>query len=79
MKLVKIWVAGLEKYKKKTLPQRSGREMKKVADTSEPPVVIPIVVVTVDVHVALVIVPAVEGDHLYKVPSVTPLLEYSQS
>ena len=33
--------------------------MKRVADASEPPVVIPVVVVAVDVHVALVI-PAVE-------------------
>ena len=33
--------------------------MKRVADTREPPVVIPVVVVAVDVHLAL-IVPTVE-------------------
>ena len=34
--------------------------MKRVAEASKPPVVIPVVVVAIDVHVALVI-PAVEG------------------
>jgi hypothetical protein len=34
--------------------------MKRVAETGEPPVVIPVVVVAVDVHVALVVVPLVE-------------------
>ncbi|KKR41614.1 MAG: hypothetical protein UT78_C0023G0005 [Candidatus Nomurabacteria bacterium GW2011_GWF2_40_12] len=44
--------------------------MKRVADASEPPVVIPVVVVAVDVHVALV-VPVIErgivctGYHLF--------------
>ena len=37
-------------------------EMKKVADASEPPVVIPVVVVAIDVHVALVVIPPVEGE-----------------
>ena len=35
-------------------------KIKRVADAAEPPVVIPIVVVPVDIHVALV-VPTVEG------------------
>jgi hypothetical protein len=48
--------------------------MKRVAQTSEPPVVVPVVVVTVDVHIAL-IVPAVEGLELYEVPSVPPSIE----
>ena len=34
--------------------------MKRVAEAGEPPVVVPVIVVAVDVHVALV-VPAVEG------------------
>jgi hypothetical protein len=34
--------------------------MKKIAETREPPVVIPLIVVAVDIHVALVI-PAVES------------------
>lgn len=50
--------------------------MKRFAKAREPPVVVPVVVVAVDVHVALV-VPAVEG-RSYEVPSVTPPLEYSQ-
>jgi hypothetical protein len=39
--------------------------MKRVAKTSEPPVVVPIIVVTVDVHVALV-VPLVERSEFVK-------------
>ena len=35
--------------------------MKRVAEASKPPVVIPVVVVAVDVHIALVVIPAVEG------------------
>ena len=35
--------------------------MKRIADATKPPVVIPIVVVAVDVHVALVVVPLVES------------------
>lgn len=48
--------------------------MKRVADATEPPVVVPIVVVTVDVHVALVVV-AIERDvvcvkcHLASLPT----------
>ena len=34
--------------------------MKRVAETGEPPVVIPVVIVAVDVHVALIVVPLVE-------------------
>jgi len=39
--------------------------MKKVANTAEPPVVIPVIVVAVNVHVALVIVPLVESGCYY--------------
>jgi hypothetical protein len=47
--------------RKTKLSQRKvGREMKRFAHTREPPVVIPIVVVAVDVDVPL-IVPAIEG------------------
>jgi hypothetical protein len=35
--------------------------MKRVADSTDPPVVIPVVVVAVDVHVTLIVVPLVEG------------------
>ena len=55
---------------------RREREMKRVANASEEPVVVPVVVIAIDVHVALVIVPAIEGG-LYGVPSVPPPLEYS--
>jgi hypothetical protein len=40
--------------------------MKRVAETSEPPVVVPVVVVAVHVHVALVVVPAIEGRPLMR-------------
>ncbi len=60
------------------LPHASGGEMKKVADTAEPPIVVPVVVVAVHVHVALV-VPAIEARELCKVPSVPLPLEYSRS
>ena len=39
---------------KTKLPCQSGGEIKRVANTGKPPVVIPVVVVAVDVHVALV-------------------------
>ena len=49
--------------------------MKRVVKAGEPPVVVPIVVVAVDVHLALV-VPAVErGVALYRESSVPPPLE----
>ena len=51
--------------------------MKRFSDASEPPIVVPVVVVAVDVHVALVI-PAVERGELYDKPSMPPPLEYSQ-
>ena len=47
--------------------------MKRVAHASEPPVVIPVVVVAVDVHVALVIVPTVEGDYYINAARATAL------
>ena len=49
--------------------------MKRVAATGKPPAVIPLVIVPVDVHVA-VIVPAVEGDNVH-LPSRTLPLECS--
>ncbi len=51
--------------------------MKRIAKTREPPVVVPIVVVAVDIHLALA-VPTVEGGELYRVPSVSLPLEYSR-
>ena len=57
-------------------PSRPGRN-ERVANTAEPPVVVPVVVVAVDVHVALIIVPPIERDELYKMPSSPPPLENS--
>ena len=37
--------------------------MKRFADAREPPIVVPVVVIAIDVHVALV-VPAVEGGNI---------------
>ncbi len=53
--------------------------MKRVAEAGKPPVVIPVVVVAVDVHVALV-VPVVEGGSnvMYGMPSMPLPLEYSR-
>ena len=48
-----------------------------ICEAGKQPVVVPIVVVAVDVHVPLV-VPEVERSELYRVPSVPPPLEYSQ-
>ena|SRR3989344_3068751 len=49
--------------------------MKKVADATNPPVVIPVVIIAIAVHLALVI-PPVEGDvTIYKMPSVPLLFE----
>jgi hypothetical protein len=56
--------------KNKTLPDKE-REMKRVSDAGKPPVVVPVVVVAVDVHVALV-VPAVERGKLCDKLSVSP-------
>lgn len=47
--------------------------MKRMAKAGKPPVVIPVILVPVDVHVALVVVPAVEGE-MYRVLSVSPPL-----
>jgi len=49
--------------------------MKRVAKPREPPIVVPVVVVAIDVHLALV-VPVVEHGELYKMPSVPPPLEF---
>ena len=51
--------------------------MKIFANAHEPPVVIPVVVVTVDIHVALTIPTVQRGVALYKVSSTSPPLEYS--
>jgi hypothetical protein len=61
-----------------SFPLREGVciKSKKVADAGEPPVVIPVIVVTVDIHVALVAI-AVESE-MYVLPSITPSLEYSR-
>jgi hypothetical protein len=51
--------------------------MKRAANARKPPVVVPVVVVAVDVHLALV-VPVVERGEMYRVPSVPLPIEYSQ-
>ena len=51
--------------------------MKRFADAGEPPVVIPVVVVAVDVHVTLAI-PPIERGELCNESSLPPPLEYSQ-
>lgn len=43
--------------------ESSLAKMKRVAKPSEPPVVVPVVVVLVDVHVALVIPPVERGEY----------------
>lgn len=48
----------------KLSPAGAGREMKRVAVTSEPPVVVPVIVVAIDVHITLVVVPPVERDRI---------------
>ena len=50
----------MENWQKKTL-SRNEREMKRIADAAEPPIVVPVTLVAVAVHVALV-VPPIEGD-----------------
>jgi hypothetical protein len=45
----------------KKLSARKQREMKRVAQASKPPVVVPVIVVAVDVHVAIVIPPIESG------------------
>ena len=49
--------------------------MKRVATPSKPPVVVPVVVVTIDVHLALV-VEVVERGEMYIMSSVPPPLIY---
>jgi hypothetical protein len=49
--------------------------MKRIANTSEEPIVIPVVVVLIHIEVPLVTV-AVEDSVLYKVASVAPPFEY---
>lgn len=53
--------------------------MKWVANTGEPPVVVPVVVVAVDVHLALVVPTVERGVALYGVSSISLPLEYSRS
>jgi hypothetical protein len=47
--------------------------MKRVAHAREKPVVVPIVVVAVDIHVPLVVVPVTEGGRLLYDASSVPL------
>jgi hypothetical protein len=61
--------------KTKLSQHKVGREMKRVAKTGKPPVVVPVVVVAVDVHIALVI-PPVERGELYKVSSSSPPFKF---
>ena len=49
---------------------------KEVATPSKPPVVVPLVVVAVTVHVALVVL--VERDEMCNLPAISPPFEYSQ-
>ena len=67
----------------KTMPRLvRGIEMKRVAgnrNARKPPIVIPIIVIAVAVHIAH-IVPPIEGEvteRAYERPSVTPPFEYS--
>ena len=53
--------------------------MKRVANARKPPVVVPVVVVAVDVHLALVVPTVERGVALYGVSSFSLPLEYSQS
>lgn len=64
-------------YKTK-LSSESRREMKRVANAREPPVVVPVVVVAVDVHLALVVPTVERGVALYGVSSASLLLEYGR-
>lgn len=47
-------------HKTKLSQQIVEREIKRVANARKPPIVIPVIVVTVHVHVALVVIPTVE-------------------
>lgn len=40
-------------------------EIKRFADATKPPVVIPIILVAIDIHIALVVVPLVESGQYY--------------
>jgi len=62
--LEKISAGGAGRLLNKTL-SKNEREIKRIAQTGKPPVVIPVIVVAVDVHVALVIIPAIEGSHYF--------------
>jgi hypothetical protein len=68
-------------HETKLNPADAGREMKRVAgsrNAGQEPVVIPVIVVAVAVHVPLV-VPAVERQvTMCEAPSVPPPIEYSQ-
>lgn len=59
-------------------PRTESWRKKRVATPSKPPVVIPIIVVPIDVHIALVI-PPVEGDEMYRRSSISPPPDYSRS
>jgi hypothetical protein len=51
--------------------------MKRVADAREPPIVIPVVVVAVAIHVALAVPPVEREVTAYGAPSVPLPIEYS--
>ena len=65
-------------YKTKLSRALRGREMKRVADTGEQPIVVPVVVVAVDVHLALVVPTIERGIALYRVSSRSLPSEYSK-
>ena len=56
------------RLKDKTPLPNDREEMKRVAHPRKPPVVVPVVVVPVNIHLALV-VPTIEG-RMYKMPSI---------
>ena len=78
MRLAKCSAVGTDSLQNKT-PQPKPREMKRVANARKPPVVVPVVVVAVDVHLALVVPTVERGVILYEVSSISLPLEYSQS
>ena len=64
-------------YKTKLPRHKDEGEMKRIAHASEPPVVIPVIVVAVDIHIALA-VPPVERGESWSVPSLPLPLECSR-
>ena len=52
--------------------------MKRVADASKPPVVVPVIVIAIAVHVALVVPPVEREVPAYGEPSLPLSFEYSR-